>query len=222
MDGRQQGSQNLFKRLTQKAFGRLWLIKKGRILVIGLGAMILCMAFILAFYQKNASFARTQEGLTFLQGFQRPDMSQAYAHVTGDNFKSHIAYAFQNNGFKIIEKTDYENFKYDEGRYVLAAYPYETKYLQGRSDYLLVTGKRKIRIEAKWQQSKGSADTKAGHNVLLAITGRYGPEEIALILDGPGWTPGLINEYKSIAMEHGRGKVYIFTFAEFLVWIGQL
>ena len=109
---------------------------------------------------------------------------------------------------------------------IACAYPYKPKFMnQGISDYMMVIGDRKLRVEAKWQQSQGSTDKKAAHNILFALTGRYGDKETVLVLDGPGWTSGLIDEYKDIvkkANADSRYKVYIFSFDEFIVWLGSL
>ena len=150
-------------------------------------ALVLGVIASLVLQEKRQAVSIPQKQTTFLEQFARPDISQQHAHITGNNFQSHIEHSFRRNGFNVISSGDYENFEYTQGRYVLENYPYQPKFMnKGLSDFMMVIDDRKIRVEAKWQQSRGSTDKKAAHNILFALTGRYGDEETILILDGPG------------------------------------
>lgn len=201
--------------------------------VLVISAIVATMALYVSYntqiWERNqslpiANIEATSSAFLNQKDFQKPEFSQAYAHVTGSNFEQTIISVARNAGFPLVAVEDTNQIK--EDKVLIASPPYIN--VTGRkatSDFLLINRKQRIRIEALWQQSRGSIDLKLGHYYTIATNEVYPEDFVILIIDGHGWRTGLVNWYKKMAKnynKHSDKKLYILNLDEFMTWISAL
>lgn len=118
----------------------------------------------------------------------------AVANMNGRAFELSLIPLFEENGFPVIRYSEFQKHpeEYKElSKYVLTNVPFTSVYgHRGRTEYLLVNGEEKIRIEAKCQTYCGSVDEKYAYvldNALYA----YPEKNTILLLEGNGMKDGV-------------------------------
>ena len=158
------------------------------------------------------------------------------ANKNGKIFEQIMVPLFQNHGFAVVTEADIKNDPLiiaGFNRYVIHNASFTTIYNQiGRTEYVIVDGAagpniRKVRVEAKWQQSKGSVDEKYPYMLLNGIY-QYPEHEIIFVVDGNGYKPGARQwlkdkidnnwlDYKNTVHK----DIKLMTIAEFLTWFNN-
>ena len=143
------------------------------------------------------------------------------ANRTGNSLESFIENLLNTNGYGKVPWHRFEASK-SLGQPVYAKQMpvcqsiYET---QVKVDYILYHPERHpqgLIIEAKWQQTGGTADQKYPYFV-LNIQQKY-PYKTIVILDGQGYSPGAAKWMKSMV---GNNLLHVFTMAEFMAWANR-
>jgi len=90
---------------------------------------------------------------------------------------------------------------------------------KGRTEFVIDTKTKSIRIECKWQQSSGSVDEKfcyLYHNCLIM------PEKtIIIVIDGDGARKSAVEWLKNIANNTTSKELYVFNLCEFIKWVNK-
>ena len=117
----------------------------------------------------------------------------AQANLNGKVFENMMIPIFEANSFKVFsEKEVKKKPQLIEGldKYVLKNVFYETIYGEGgKTEFVIVIGERRIRVEAKYQSAAGSVDEKYPYMLLNGIY-KYPEKEIIFVVDGGGYKPG--------------------------------
>lgn len=155
----------------------------------------------------------------------------AQANLNGKVFEDMMIPIFQNNGFQVF--TEAELKKKPVGfidaikRYVIKNATYVTIYNEGgRTEFVIVDGTRKVRVEAKYQASAGSVDEKYPYMLLNGIY-QYPENEIIFVVDGGGYKPGAREWLKNHIEENwldfkSRGKdIKLMNIVEFVNWFNH-
>lgn len=146
------------------------------------------------------------------------------ANINGKRLESDLADFFEENNFPVIKYSIYkkkpEKFMGIKN-YILSNVPYTTIYgHKGYTEFVIVTGDRRARLEAKSQNSAGSVDEKIPY-VLENMIDAYPEKEAILITEGSGFKPGHRNYLKqkiegNFLDYKGKGKtLHAFNVAEF-------
>lgn len=149
----------------------------------------------------------------------------AIANKNGKKLESDLTELFEENNFPVIKYSIYkktpEKFK-GINDYILNNVPYTTIYgHRGYTEFVLVTGDRRARIEVKSQNSAGSVDEKIPY-VLENMIEAYPEKEAILITEGKGFKSGhrsyLKQKIEGNFLDYkGKGKtLYAFNLAEFI------
>ena len=155
----------------------------------------------------------------------------AQANLNGKVFEDMMIPIFKNNGFEVFTEAELKKknptFLENIERYVVKNATYVTIYKEGgRTEFVIVDGKRRVRVEAKYQASQGSVDEKYPYMLLNGIY-QYPENEIIFVVDGGGYKPGAREwlkehidnnwlDYKS------RGRdIKLMNIAEFVNWFNH-
>jgi len=96
----------------------------------------------------------------------------------------------------------------------------------GRTEFVIVDGCRRIRVEAKYQSAPGSVDEKYPYMLLNGIY-NYPESEIIFVVDGGGYKPGarrwLENSINNNWLDYrSEGRdIKLMTIAEFAGWFNR-
>lgn len=93
--------------------------------------------------------------------------------------------------------------------------PGETR--KSRSEMLIIWEDRKIRVECKQQNTKGSVDEKFPY-MLLNAREQMPESEVLFVLGGCGAKKGALNWMRAKAAEVTEKKIYVVTGDEFHLW----
>ncbi len=150
------------------------------------------------------------------------------ANKNGKIFEDTLIPTFQNHGYIVIQNRDLEYFNTEENdKYVILNAPFETIYNhKGKTEFLLINKviNKKIRIECKWQQSKGSVDEKFPYLYLNAVK-KYQEDDIIILLDGNGYKEGA-KEWLENAIETNWENTYnknimLMSLNEFIIYFNK-
>lgn len=110
----------------------------------------------------------------------------AKAKLNGKVFEQMVIPIFKANGFETFTENELNKKRLTDKplRYVVKNATYKTIYGEtGRTEFVIVVGTRKIRIEIKYQSVAGSVDEKYPYMLLNAIY-QYPEKEVIFIVDG--------------------------------------
>ncbi len=154
----------------------------------------------------------------------------AMANLNGHSVEGVLEHLFSTKGFTILPSAQYEQTPPERrpgGNVVLKNVPYETIYgSQGRTEFVVISGSRRIRIESKYQSSPGSVDEKFPYMLLNAIQ-TYPEPEVVLLVTGGGYKPGayqwLHNQIAANWLNfQGRGKsISLMGLDQFITWFNR-
>lgn len=119
----------------------------------------------------------------------------AQANKNGRVFENMMLPIFKDAGFEIFTEGDLSKPKVQAlitklQRYVIKNASYTTIYKEGgRTEFVIVDGIRRIRVEAKYQAAPGSVDEKYPYMLLNGIY-QYPEKEIIFVVDGGGYKAG--------------------------------
>ena len=153
----------------------------------------------------------------------------AKANLNGKVFEQMVIPIFKANGFEIFTGNELNKKRLTDKplRYVVKNATYKTIYGEtGRTEFVIVVGKRKIRIEIKYQSVAGSVDEKYPYMLLNAIY-QYPEKEVIFIVDGGGYKLGarrwletnIKNNWLDF-METGK-NIKLMTIIEFMSWFNS-
>ena len=132
----------------------------------------------------------------------------ALANQSGKILEQTIVPMMKNLGYKVVPFSEVKknpNLK-DEEKIVITNFPFTSIYNHtGKTEYVVINAPkgRKIRVEAKNQQSAGSVDEKLPNLFLNAIYS-YPETEIVLLIEGNGWKTGALNWIKNAVNEYNE------------------
>ena len=142
--------------------------------------------------------------------------------------------AFRECGFSVMPYADSIYFSIRREKngantgYVLENVPYTSIYggTRGRSDYLILIGRREIRVDVKVQSTTGSIGEKYPYMLLNAIYA-YHEKEVILLIESPGYQLGarqwLTDKVRDNWLDfRGMGKkIYVMNTEEFIDWLRE-
>ena len=143
------------------------------------------------------------------------------ANRTRKQLERFIKDRLQDKGYEFIAKNRFMTAKalgkpiYTK-QYVIGKSIYDTKL---SCDFILYHPQKFpdcLVIEAKWQQSGGSADEK--YPYLVANIKEKSPYNTIIIIDGGGYKEGALNWLKN---QKGDNLLGIFTMSEFQTWVNK-
>ncbi len=117
------------------------------------------------------------------------------ANINGGVFERMMIPLFSSAGFEVFSAGDLNKRRVQEHiatltRYIIRNATYTTIYgSDGRTEFLIVDGERRIRVEAKYQAAAGSVDEKYPYMYLNGVYA-YPENEIIFVVDGGGYKPG--------------------------------
>lgn len=87
-----------------------------------------------------------------------------------------------------------------------------------RTEFMIVAGNKKIRIECKWQQSSGSVDEKFPYmfECLLNVE-----EDVIILLDGNGYRKSARDWLIHKCMGITRKSMRVMNISEFIAWMNS-
>ena len=120
-----------------------------------------------------------------------PNITQgAQANLNGKVFEDMMIPIFQANGFEVFSESDFNKVKKVPDKYVIKNAKYRTIYGEmGKTEFVICTENRRVRVEAKYQASAGSVDEKYPYMLLNGIY-MYPEDEIIFVVDGGGYKAG--------------------------------
>lgn len=155
-----------------------------------------------------------------------PDKANAMLH--GQSLERIIETTLSSRGFAPVRHRDWVADPASHPEHVLLLdAPYTTIYGgRGRTEFVLKSPRlpADIRIEAKWQQTRGSTDEKLPYLFVNAATADAIPESrIVIVIDGPGWRPGAVAWLRRAAAHAPDGKrIDVMDLGQFLAWSNSL
>ena len=151
------------------------------------------------------------------------------ANRNGKVFENIMVPIFESNGYKVVAEKEAEK----PGcvlpkKHVRKNAKFETIYGHpGVTEFVIVNGERRIRVEAKYQSTTGSVDEKYPYMLLNAIL-QYPEKEIVFVVDGGGYREGAYNWLKKqideefLDYKNTYGKnIKLMSIAEFMNWFNH-
>lgn len=162
------------------------------------------------------------------------------ANTNGHTLEDAMIPMFQHHGFDIIQNAE---IKHDPSildnkqKYIIRNAPFTTIYASnGKTEFVIVDltqtdingiPGRKVRVEAKWQQTPGSVDEKYPYMLLNGIY-QYPESEIVFVVDGGGykkqarkWLQDAIDNDWLEYREKQHKDIQLMSLAEFMVWFNK-
>ena len=149
---------------------------------------------------------------------------------SGKTLERIIEDTLSNKGFTCVHHREYIR---QPARYgselLLKNVPYDSIYGHNSKSEFVLKSKRyalEIRIECKWQQSKGSVDEKFPYVYLNCIE-QMPEENVFIVLDGGGAKEGAIEwlrnacETNKYIPQDKNNKVRLMNISDFVIWINQ-
>lgn len=121
-----------------------------------------------------------------------PQSQGGTAVANGKAFEATIEGTLRARGFELIQESQQNKYPnvIATNRYVLKNVKFNSVYHHvGKTEFVIVSGTRRIRIEVKYQAAAGSVDEKFVYMLLNAIQA-YPEKEVILIVDGGGYKAG--------------------------------
>lgn len=162
------------------------------------------------------------------------------ANTNGHTLEDTMIPMFEHHGFDIVQNADITrdpSVLKDRQRYVIRNAPFTTIYAsKGKTEFVIVdltqlgpdgAPGRKVRVEAKWQQTPGSVDEKYPYMLLNGIY-QYPESEIVFVVDGGGykkqarqWLQDAINNDWLQYREQQHKDIQLMSLAEFMSWFNK-
>lgn len=149
------------------------------------------------------------------------------ANLCGHVFEQMMVPVFEANGFAVMYEREYRKLDIKPERCVLRNAPYTTIYGHpGRTEFVIVCGSRRVRVEAKHMGSAGSVDEKIPYMLLNGIES-YPEKEVVFVLDGSGWKKGALQWLRDRISEGWMGyreigkEIRMMTISEFMDWFNR-
>ena len=114
----------------------------------------------------------------------------AQANLNGKVFESMMIPIFEVSHFEVYTEAELTKLSELPDRYIVKNASFITIYKErGRTEFVIINGTRKIRVEVKYQATQGSVDEKYPYMLLNGIY--QNPEnEIIFVVDGGGYKSG--------------------------------
>lgn len=148
----------------------------------------------------------------------------ATAGGNGRTLEQQVQSLFMSRGFTLLSYKEFSK-GHVTGKYIVTHVPYRTIYgTQGKTEFLVVDGDRKIRVECKWQQCSGSVDEKYPYLILNCMD--MPESEIIILLDGGGYKQ-MAKDWLVAAARDGVGgkgmlkNVRVLALSEFISWVNK-
>lgn len=152
------------------------------------------------------------------------------ANQNGKCCEQSLIPTFEKNGYTVVLNSFYEKNKDDfkkVDKLVLREVPFTSIYNHpGRTEFVIVNGDRKVRIEVKSQHFKGSVDEKMPYVYMNAVEA-FPEKEVVILLEGNGMKKGAVDFLKNCVKNNyldykGKGKtIHVFDLAEFVNWFNH-
>jgi hypothetical protein len=144
----------------------------------------------------------------------------AMANKNGRTVENMMIPLFEASGFKVVKHKEINSNIGD--RYVIKNAPYTSIYNhKAKTEFVIVNGERRIRIESKYQSVAGSVDEKFPYMMYNAIY-TYPEKEVIFVIDGGGCKVGakewLQNQIKSYS---GEKIIKLMDLKEFVNWFNH-
>ena len=155
----------------------------------------------------------------------------AQANLNGKVFEDMLVPIFKANGFEVFYESEFKkkfpDGKVDFDRYILKNASYVTIYNEsGKTEFVIVAGTRRVRVETKYQASAGSVDEKYPYMLLNGIY-QYPENEVIFVVDGGGYKAGAREwlqqhiddnwlDYKAMGK-----KIQLMKIADFVNWFNH-
>ncbi len=145
------------------------------------------------------------------------------ANLHGQRFEDMIATALGDHGFETVSFSRWTKAGQPvKGRRLVTRVPYTNIYGgKGRTEFLLIQDDVRIRIEAKWLQSRGSIDEKLPF-LFLNVLEAFPEHNVIIVIDGPGWRDGAIAWLRRAAAETTAKTIRVMSLGDFLAWANTL
>lgn len=163
------------------------------------------------------------------------------ANKSGHIFEDMMLPIFREHGFEIFNNSELKKEPSplkNVTKYVIKNAPFTTIYnQQGKTEFVICDATaidengdnylRKIRVEAKWQQSTGSVDEKYPYMLLNGIY-KYPEREIIFVVDGNGYKPGArkwledrVSENWLDYQQQQHKSIKVMKINEFVAWFNK-
>lgn len=156
----------------------------------------------------------------------------AQANKNGRVFENMMIPIFKDAGFEVFTESELKKPQIQKRiaelqRYIITDAHFTTIYnSNGKTEFVIVDGTRRIRVEAKYQATAGSVDEKYPYMLLNGIY-QYPEQEIIFVVDGGGYKPGarkwLEEHISNNWLDYkAKGKtIKLMTIAEFANWFNH-
>jgi len=143
---------------------------------------------------------------------------------TGQSFEKTVQSIVESTGIPVVDYTALTNYK-TSSDVLVKRVPFESIYKRNsKTEFVLCKNGRKIRIECKFQSTRGSVDEKFTYAYLNAIESQP-EEEIIFVIDGNGYTQEALEWIKNATKENLYVKpnvkkaMRVFNTYEFTNWV---
>lgn len=150
----------------------------------------------------------------------------AKANKNGKIFENMMLPIFKEHGFTVLKETEFNKLKeYNTDKYVLTNAKYQTIYgRNGVTEFLILYGNRRIRVEDKYQSQQGSVDEKFPYMYLNGVMA-YPEKEIIFVVDGGGFKPEsrkwLQERINEKWLNEYNKDIKLMTMIEFVNWFND-
>lgn len=144
--------------------------------------------------------------------------------TSGQDFEKTVQSIIESTGIDALDYKEYIKQKITKD-ILIKRVPFQSIYKRNsKTEFVLCKNGRKIRIECKFQSTKGSVDEKFTYAYLNAIETQP-EEEIIFVIDGNGYTPEALQWIKSASKQNLYVKpnvkktVRVLNTFEFTSWV---
>ena len=144
----------------------------------------------------------------------------AMANKNGRVVENMMIPLFEASGFQVVNHKDVSSNIGD--RYVIKNATYTSIYNhKAKTEFVIVNGNRRIRIESKYQSALGSVDEKFPYMFLNAISA-YPENEVIFVVDGGGCKVGAKEWLRNqIYSYNGEKSIKLMDLKEFVNWFNH-
>lgn len=143
---------------------------------------------------------------------------------SGQTFEKTVQSIVLSTGLPLVDYKEYAN-RTTKSDALVKNYPFSSIYnSNSKTEFVLCKGGRKIRIECKFQSTKGTTDEKYAFAYLNAVE-KQPEEEIIFVIDGNGYTAGSLEWIKNATRENlyvkpgVKKSMRVFNTFEFTRWV---
>lgn len=149
----------------------------------------------------------------------------AMANRSGHVFERMMVPVFEANGYPVVTWREYSAHPSD--RCAVKDVPFTNVYgTESRTEFVIVDGDRRVRVECKYQTSAGSVDEKFPYMYLNSVMA-YPESEVVLVIDGDGYRPGarqwVVDRVEDDWLgfrEKGR-NIRVMRMTQFMDWVNR-